>query len=109
MVALKELMGEGCPWVGAVVRRLAQLHHIKGDAIMAEGLYGGAAGRLDALGTVDIPTSLRAEHVLLLVSELLSPVGVRRLAQWQQQLQHVAAGEVVRRSFVVAQASAVLS
>jgi hypothetical protein len=66
--ALKELLGEGCPWVGAVVRRLAQLHHIKGDAIMAEGLYGGAGGRFAALGEVDIPTTLRAEHVLQLVS-----------------------------------------
>lgn len=68
VVSLKELLGEGCPWVGAVVRRLAQLHQIKGDAIMAEGLYGGAGGRLEALGEVDMPASLRAEHVLLLVS-----------------------------------------
>lgn len=73
VVALKELLGEGCPWVGAVVRRLAQLHHIKGDAIMAEGLYGGAGGRFAALGEVDIPTSLLAEHVLQLVSSPPTP------------------------------------
>jgi hypothetical protein len=66
VVDLKGVLGEGCPWVGAVVRRLAGLHHIKGDPIMAEGLYGGGLGRLDAIGSIDIPAALRAEHVLLL-------------------------------------------
>ena len=66
VVDLKGVLGEGCPWVGAVVRRLAGLHHIKGDAIMAEGLYSGGLGRLEAIGSIDIPASLRAEHVLLL-------------------------------------------
>ena len=36
VLELKEALGEGCPWVGGVVRRLAALHQIKGDAIMAE-------------------------------------------------------------------------
>ena len=49
VVDLKGVLGEGCPWVGPVVRRLAGLHHIKGDAIMAEGLYGGGLGRVEAM------------------------------------------------------------
>ena len=44
---------------------------------MAEGLYGGAGGRLEALGVVDIPADLRAEHVLLLVCALCSSKNVQ--------------------------------
>ena len=61
VVELKDLLGEGCPWVGAVVRRVAQLHQIKGDAIMAEGLYGGGGGRLEALGSVRTHAALMSE------------------------------------------------
>ena len=64
--AIKAELGDDCPWVGAAVRRVAALYHTRGDSTMAEGLYGGAVGRLGALPATDVPVGLMAEHVLTL-------------------------------------------
>ena len=86
---LKVALGEDSAWVGAGSRRLGTLWAIRGDAIMAEAIYGGAATRLSQSRSDRGLCMLRAEHAALLeasaaLTQRLSWNGQQRTAEAAQ-------------------------